>query len=210
MCVRVATEFDQTYQQLKAAGLRLFARQGFVATGIRDIAKEAGFSSTALYHHIPSKEALLVDIMSQGFEMLIGNARSALAGHRSAAAKLEALVRQHTLFEIEHLTLANVITVEFRFLGPEAREQVMPLREAYEDIWRDVIEAGVASGEFDVPDPRLARLAVLEMCASPEAWYREDGRLEPQEIADTFAGMALGLVRARRKPRARPRRAAPV
>jgi AcrR family transcriptional regulator len=205
----VAAEFDETYQQIKAAAVRLFARQGYVATGIRDIAKEAGYSSTALYHHIPNKEELLVDIMRQGFEMQIGNARAALAGERSPEARLAALVRQHVLFETAQQTLATVVTVEYRFLGPEARQNVLPLRNAYEQIWREVIEEGVESGSFDVPDPRLARLAVLEMCAAPETWYRPDGRLSAEEIADVFAEMALDLVRARKKPRPRARRTAP-
>lgn len=204
----MATEFDETYQQIKAAAVRLFARQGYVATGIRDIAKEAGYSSTALYHHIPNKEELLVDIMRQGFETQIGNARAALAGQRSPEARLAALIRQHVFFEMAEQTLANVVTVEYRFLGPEARQGVLPLRSAYEEIWREVIEEGVESGAFDVPDARLARLALLEMCAAPEIWFRSDGRLAPEEIAEIFAEMGLDLVRARKKSRPRARGAA--
>lgn len=192
--------YDETYQQIKAAALRLFADRGYGATGIRSIAKEAGFSTAALYHHVSSKEELLMDIMRQGFEMQIGSARSVLAGERSPEAKLGALVGQHVRFEATHQTLANVITIEYGYLGDEARQKVLPLRSAYEGIWSEVIEDGVQSRAFDVADVELGALAVLEMCSSPEAWYRPDGRLTVDEISEIFTEMALLLVKARRRP----------
>lgn len=201
--VIMGSGYDATYQQIKAAAVQLFARQGYVATGIRSIAREAGFSTTALYHHVSNKEELLVDIMAQGFEMQIGNARSALAGERSPEGKLSALVGRHVRFEASEQALANVITIEYPFLGEEARQQLVPLRNSYERIWEDVLVEGAESGAFEIDDPRLTCLTLLEMCSAPEAWYRPDGRLSVEEIGDAFVDMALNLVRARRRRRSR-------
>lgn len=194
---------DQSYERINEAAVRLFARNGYVATGIRDIAREAGISSATLYHHFANKEELLVAIMREGFERQIGNAQAALAGQRTPEAKLVALVRQHVLAETVRQTISNVVTVEYRFLSPDARAQVLPLRDAYDAIWDAVIREGADAGAFDVRDAHLARLAVLEMCGGPGQWYRTDGALTPEEIAETFADMALALVRARRQSGAR-------
>ncbi|MFA5709023.1 TetR/AcrR family transcriptional regulator [Mycolicibacterium sp.] len=194
---------DETYRRIKAAAVQLFAQQGYVATGIRTIAREAGFSTTALYVYVSNKEALLTDIIRQGFETLIGSARSELADVRNPSARLAALVRQHVRFEADHQMLANVITIEYQFLSEEARLKVRPLRDTYENIWSEVIEEGVQSGAFAAANSGLTRRALLEMCSAPESWYRADGRLSVEDIGDIFSDMALNLVKAKRPTRPR-------
>lgn len=183
------------------AALDLFARQGYVATGIRDIAREAGLSSATLYHHVANKEEILVAIMREAFEGLIANAAEAIAGLRSPESRLAALVTQHVLTETTSLTLANVATVEFRFLGPEARAQVVPLRDEYERIWDGVLEAGLESNAFRIEDRRITRLALLQLCGGPEEWFRPDGELTAEQVAELYVVMALRLVGARRPRR---------
>jgi AcrR family transcriptional regulator len=187
---------NHSYERIREAALDLFARQGYVATGIRDIAREAGITSSTLYHHVANKEELLVAIMREAFEMLATQAREALEGRTSPEEKLAALVRRHVMTEIVERRLANVIAVEFRFLGPDARDEVVPLRDAYERIWDEVIEAGIRKRAFRVRDPQMARLGILQMCGGPGQWYRADGPSSPEQIADAFAAMALAVVGA--------------
>lgn len=187
---------NHSQQRIKEAALDLFARQGYVATGIRDIAREAGVTSSTLYHYVSNKEELLVAIMREAFEMLAERARVALVGQSSPEARLSALVRQHVMTEILEQRLANVIAVEFRFLGEDARAEVVPLRDAYERIWDEVIAEGVSKRAFRVRDPQMARLGILHMCGGPAQWYRPDGASSPEQIADVFAAMALHAVGA--------------
>jgi AcrR family transcriptional regulator len=187
---------DRSYDRIRSAAVRLFAERGYVATGIRDIARESGLSLSTLYHHVTNKEELLVSIMVQGFETLIADAEVALADEAGPEDKLRALVRNHVLAETERRQTSMVVTAEFRFLSPEARAQVLPVRNAYGDLWRQVIEEGVRTGAFDVADTRLTRLALLHMCGAPEDWYRPDGPSTPGQIADVFAALALRQVGA--------------
>ncbi len=52
--------------QITAAAARQFAEQGFLATTIRDIAREAGILSGSLYHHFDSKESLHLPFRTSG------------------------------------------------------------------------------------------------------------------------------------------------
>lgn len=198
-----AASLDESYERVKNAALRLFTSKGYVATGIRDIAREADISSATLYHHVSNKEELLVAIIREGFELMTGSAQAALAGQRTPEARLAALVRNHTLVQINEQELARVVDVESRFLSEEANKEVRPLGQAYTDLWRDVLEEGVESGAFDVADTSVARMALIDMCDAPNRWMRRDGRLTPPELADAFVQMALGAVRAKRAPVAR-------
>ncbi|WP_408899906.1 TetR/AcrR family transcriptional regulator (plasmid) [Nocardioides sp. R1-1] len=195
---RKATATQDSFARLRAAAVTLFARQGYVATGIRDIAREADLSTATLYHYVSNKEELLVAIMREAFESLIGNAMAATAGLRAPQEMLAALVRQHVLTETGNQTVANVATVEFRFLGPEARAEVVPLRDQYEAIWHGVLSKGISSKAFRVENPTVMRLALLQLCSGPEEWYRPDGNLTPEEIAEQYVELALRLVGARK------------
>src|SRR6201991_1412924 len=57
----------------------LFARKGFQATTVREIADEAGILSGSLYHHFDSKESIVDDILSAFFNELMAANRAALA-----------------------------------------------------------------------------------------------------------------------------------
>lgn len=167
-----------------------------MATGIRDIAREAGTTSSTLYHYVSNKEDLLVAIMRDGFEKQIERARAAIEVHSTPQAQLAALVRQHVLLEIRQQPLAKVITAEFRFLGPEAREVVVPLRDAYERVWDQVIDHGVRKRVFKVRDPQMARLGILQMCAGPGKANWAEWTSNPDEISDALARMALNVLQA--------------
>jgi TetR/AcrR family transcriptional repressor of mexJK operon len=62
---RPNTRTQQTRERLRAAALRLFLQQGYLATSIDAILAEAGISSKeTLYRHYANKEALFVDVLS--------------------------------------------------------------------------------------------------------------------------------------------------
>jgi hypothetical protein len=48
---------------------------------------------------------------------------------------------------------------------------------------RELVESGVASGDFDTPNPRMAAVALLSLDIDLTRWYREDGRRRPGDLA---------------------------
>jgi hypothetical protein len=63
--------------------------------------------------------------------------------------------------------------------------------------FRELVESGVASGDFDTPNPRMAAVALLSLGIDLARWYRDDGTWRPADIADRYAEMALRIVGAR-------------
>ncbi|MFA5707051.1 TetR/AcrR family transcriptional regulator [Mycolicibacterium sp.] len=179
------------------SAMELFASHGYTATGIRDIARAAGISSSVLYNHFDSKEEILVGIMRDGFETLTQRARHAVGDETASDKQLAALVRGHVYFETEQQRRARVMTVEFRFLGTSARSAIVPVRDAYECVWDEVIKKGIERGIFRVRDVQMARLGILGMCAGPGRWYWHDQPVKPDVIADAYAEMALNVLGVR-------------
>ncbi len=185
-----------TKEKIYQAALRLFARKGFEATSIRDIAVEAEVTSSTLYHYMKTKEDLLISIMREGMRFLIGNANAMLAELDEPVQQLAALVQMHvTGHALEKLTTL-VIDNEFRALTGEARTEVEALRNEYESLWKTVLDKGIAHGVFSVESSKLAVFALLQMCTGVAHWYSPDGPHTLQEIRNVFANMALALVQA--------------
>lgn len=183
-----------TQARIREVAVRLFAQKGFEATGIRDIADQAGVKTSALYYYMDSKEDLLVDIMDSILRKLIAAAEESLVGAVSPPSKLVALVRAHVGLHAYEKLSALVGDGELRALSDAKRKQVVQLRDEYESLWSRALKDGYQEGVFKFENSTITRLALLEMCNGVARWYSEAGTLAVADVADTFAELALSLV----------------
>lgn len=198
---RAANELAKpTRERILTAALHLFARKGFAAVGIREIALEANLSSAALYHYVGSKNDLLVIIMKDRLTRLTGLVQQAAAGISRPEDQLVTLTRVHTLTHAVHPD--TVVDDQLSDVSEDARKEIVTLRDEYESIWRTVLEAGLTPpAVFHPANPALARLAMLGMCNAISHWYSPEGAYTPEEIAEYFAQFVLDLAGARRGER---------
>src|SRR6266849_6534041 len=185
-----------TGERIRDVALRLFAQQGFQATGIREIASEAGLTVSALYYYVGTKEELLLDILRDTATSMLASAFPIGQSTVSAEQKLTLLVLLHVWFNGEHAQQMQVANTELRSLSGEARELVLELRDRYDAIWREIITQGNMMGIFQVQNAKLAAIALIEMCNGVSYWYRPHGELTLTQVCYMHADWALGLVRA--------------
>lgn len=180
--------------EIHRAAVRLFARQGYAGTGIRDLGKEAGINSATLYHYAGGKEEILVAIMAACLEGLLDGGRRALDHSADPAVQLVRLVRLHVAMEAVNPLTSYVTDREVRALSAANRARVLGLRDDYESMFQRVLERGKRTGRFQIDDLPTTRMALLEMCNGVSNWYRPGGRLSVPEIQDRFADLATRLV----------------
>ncbi len=185
-----------TREDILEAAARIFRRKGYHAASMQDIARAVHLQKASLYHHVSSKQEILVALLDQALDLLIDQMQSVLAMGASPEEKLRQAVLGYTKVLAEHRDLAAVLLLEFRFLDPDVREHHVKRRDAYERLWRELIEEGQRAGIFHAEDPSLAAKALLGMINWLVMWYRPSGPLTPEEIGDYFARVALrSLVR---------------
>ncbi|MDQ4076860.1 MAG: TetR/AcrR family transcriptional regulator [Chloroflexota bacterium] len=172
--------------ELLEKAAHLFRAKGYHATSMKDIAAELEILPGSLYHHIDSKESLLVEIMQRGIEVLLEYVRPVVASDAPPIAKLRDLVRFHIIAIAEHPDVLTVFLHEMKSLPEARRQEQLQLRDEYERLLMSVIEEGIACGDFRPLHPRMATFAILGMVNWLYAWYRPTGSLSPDEIADEF------------------------
>lgn len=181
-------------RRLLIAAVEAFAERGYHATTTRDIAGRAGMSPAALYIHYKTKEELLHRISRIGHDKALEILRAAAEGERSAAERLAEAVRSFVRWHAAQHTTARVVQYELDALGGAAREEIVALRRQTDAVIRGIIQDGVRSGEFDVPDVAGTTIAVLSLCVDVARWFNASGRRSPDEVGALYADLVLRMV----------------
>ena len=198
MARTVGSSGAKTSGAVLSAALSLFARSGYAAVSMRQIAAEVGIQAGALYNHFPTKQAILRELMVSHMESLIVAWEDRIAAHEglSATELLEAFIRFHISYHIDRQDEVFIAYMELRNLEEEPAREVHALRQKYERYLRDILREGMANGEFSIDDVPVAAMAIISMLTGVNNWFRYGGRLEPNEIEDIHEKMILAVAKA--------------
>ena len=180
-------------REIDEVASELFRVNGYSATSVRDIARALDMQGASLYAHVASKEDLLwaiVDRAASAFELA---AERAVTDTPSADAveRLAALVEAHIEVVTDDPERSSVFVTEWRHLSEPRRAVIAERRDAYEARFRETIAEGTAVGVFRATDPAITATFVLTALNGIATWYRPDGRLSPDRIADHYVELAL-------------------
>ena len=193
MARKQGSHADITGPRLREAALRLFARHGFAAVSMRQIAAEVGVQAGALYLYTPDKQALLFDLMRDHLEDLLSDW---VAPAGTPLAQLESFVRHHIRYHLDRPDLVFIAYMELRNLTPANFAVIEGLRRDYETRLEAILKRGRDAGLFDVGDTKLATMALIAMLTGVTTWYREGGRLDRATVEALYWDMARKAVAA--------------
>jgi AcrR family transcriptional regulator len=179
--------------------IALFNRQGYDATSMGDLARELGFTKSAIYHHVPSKSHLLEQALGEALDGL-SDALAAARAETDATAyeRLRHAVRGSVQVLAEHLP---AVTLLLRVRGNsevelEALRRRREIDEALAEMVKDAVDEGAL--RTDLP-PRLISRLLFGMVNSLVEWVRPEGRYDAETLADAVTTVAFdGLTQGRR------------
>jgi AcrR family transcriptional regulator len=150
---------EEKRRQLLDAAVRVFARKGFHASRVGDIAAEAGVAHGLLYHYFESKDQVLEAVFHENWSVLLARIASVEETDEPAVDQLRHIA---AIVLRTWLHLPDVVRVVVREFGrsPELSARIGELAQPIDAI-RRVIERGIARGEFRTDiDPRVAATVV--------------------------------------------------
>lgn len=186
-----------TRDDILDAAAQIFREKGFHAASMQDIAEAVNLQKASLYHHVSSKQEILLALLDQALDLLTEHIEQVLARPLPPDEKLRAAMQAYLEAMLEHRDLAAVLLLEHRSLEPQYRARHIPRRDRFERLWRDLIQEGVDRGIFSCESPGTASRALLGVMNWTITWYRPDGSLTPASIADSFANLFLNGLLAR-------------
>jgi AcrR family transcriptional regulator len=146
-----------TRQALADAALRLFQERGFDQVGVKEIADAADVSTTTLFKHFPSKEALVFDEEADHEAAMVACVADRPPG-QSIPQALRAYLGRRYLDPVEHPEMADFMTLVRT--TPALREYQLRMGRRNERALAAAIAAEVGVAPDDVACATLARLTV--------------------------------------------------
>ena len=189
--------------ELCRTAAQLFRDRGFDATSVSDVARALGMTKAGLYHYFESKEALLFEIMMFGLDKVRDEVIVPVRAIRDPEERLRQLIVRHGRIITRGQGAVAHLGDEIRALPPAARRQIEHRMRIYFDLVRDTLSELKADGRLRDVDLTVATFSLIGMILWLPRWFRQDGRLTQEAVAEGIANLALGgLVR---RPRAKIR-----
>lgn len=193
---------DDRLKQIFFAAAQLFCEQGYEATTMSDIGDAIGVTKAAIYHFVPGgKQDLLFAIINYGMdtvdEVVIAPAREI----KDAEQRLRAIIVNHAKLVMRRSTERgyNPVTVvvdEVASLSPTQRKKIDQRKRAYMDFVRETLRRLQAENKLkDHLDVTVVAFSLIGMIIWLGHWYRPDGKLSSDEVAEIICRMALDGIR---------------
>src|SRR5262249_41622267 len=171
---------------------QIFRDRGYDATSVSDIARALGMTKAGLYHYFDSKEALLFEIMTYGLERVRDEVVLPVRVIADPEERLRQRVLRHARIATTGRGAVAPLGDEIRALPPTARRQIEERMRYYVDLLRDTLSELKAAGRLRDIDPTVAAFSVIGMILWLPRWFRQDGRLSQERVANEIATLALG------------------
>jgi AcrR family transcriptional regulator len=180
-----------TREDILEAAAQVFRQKGFHGASMNDIAEAVNLQKASLYHHVSSKQEMLLEILGQALQLLLDRISAITEQEIPADKKLRLMIREYLHILVENIDLAAVLLFEHKALGHRQHARHIPNRDKFEKLWKDVITQGVSENLFRCENPGLATRALLGIMNWTITWYRSDGELTIEQVADQYSDLLL-------------------
>jgi TetR/AcrR family fatty acid metabolism transcriptional regulator len=138
---------DKRDRILKAA-IKVFAKNGFYATRVSEIAKAAGVADGTIYLYFKNKDDVLITIFEEGITRLLTILRDVAESREPFENRITRIIELQLGLLEEQRDLAEVITVNLRQSSRLLKQYATPLFMQYIDVIAGVVREGQEEGTF--------------------------------------------------------------
>ncbi|MFC7447143.1 TetR/AcrR family transcriptional regulator [Rhodococcus daqingensis] len=180
--------------RIRAAAIEVFAAKGYGATTTREIAASLDMSPGAVYPHYKTKESLLYAISLEGHHAVLTAITAADRPDLSATDRLTSTVNAYVTWHADNYASARVAQYELRSLSHDHFAVVADIRRSTSKVFKRIIEAGAASGDFQPLDIEAAVLAITSLGVDVSRWFPSHAYSDPDALAARYVELALRMV----------------
>jgi len=175
---------------LKAA--ELIRDRGFEATTVSEISKATGLTKGGLYHYITGKRDLLFQIMCFGMEMLRAEVVEPVREITDPEEQLRTMIRIHVELIAKGKGTLATLHEEVQGLEPKHRREILAQKREHFEFVREIVERLKKKRRLRKLDTSVATFSILGMILFSARWFRQKGALNPSQVGEQIADIALG------------------
>jgi TetR/AcrR family transcriptional regulator, fatty acid metabolism regulator protein len=175
------------------AAVAVFARKGYFASRVSDVAKKAGVADGTIYLYFRGKEDILVRLFDEVMSEHVSEAREAVHALTSAPDRLLAIAERHLAVLGENRDLAAVFQVELRQSTRFMERFTASWLRDYFELLDEVIEAGQRDGTLraDVNRKVAAKMLFGALDETVTSWLLSETRYRLEDLAAPVVDLFL-------------------
>lgn len=198
-------------EDILLAAADVLQRNGYEATTMKDIAAAVNLTAASLYHHFRNKDALLLAVLEAGLEHVLSQIEPIAHSDLPSADKLRQMIKAHVIGLTQNTAVGAAMVFEIRSLMGakeplpsasaadheayktfvERRALFFSRRDEFEDLFRLVVRQGIENKNFHSVDVGIFTKTMLGAHNWVGVWYKPEGRLSGEQIADLIADILL-------------------
>lgn len=197
---------EATFDRLMRIVASMYRERGYERTSMSMLARRAGLTPPALYHYFGKKE----DILAVFLEYTLNDLREAVQPalkSKTWTAKLERFVKLLVKWQLNQTPFSEAYDRIFELgqlrnsLPDPYRAKVLDLEREIYEVCRQIVAGGIEAGEFREVPVAPTVFAIIALGDYTLGWYRHDGPLTHSQLGDTYADLAIAMLRKSDAPR---------
>jgi AcrR family transcriptional regulator len=178
---------------------QLFFEQGYQGTTLDEVARQLEVTKPFIYSHFPNKAALLGEISERGTARCLEAVTRAHEASGSPDVRLRQAIVEFCQVVIDHQANIAVYFREQQYVPAASAERISQMQGEFDQKLAAILREGVEQGAFNVPDVKIATLAIGGMISWMFNWYRANGRLSDRELRETMLTLVMNLLKVERQ-----------
>ncbi len=170
---------------------QIILRKGYDATSINDIANALGMTKAGLYHYINGKKELLFDIMNFGLDELDEEVAAPAGDIEDPEERLRFIIATHAQLVTRGQGAITILVDEITALTPAQNRIITRRKRDYFNRLRELLRTLKEQGKLQDVDITAATFSLLGMISWLSRWFRHDGKMSQEQVADQITKIAL-------------------
>lgn len=182
-------------EQIIAIAIKMFRKRGYVATTMRDIAREVGMEPASLYNHIKSKQDILESSLLEIADMYTLSMKNVTGMDKTAYEKLEQLIGDQINITIQNIDAVSLVPSEWIHLEV-SKSKFIESRNDYEAQFKFLLQEAVNKGHLRELDIELTTFSILSTLRYLFSWY---SRNKDKNLDDLHQALTKNLLEGIKK-----------
>ncbi len=187
---------DAKREAVLRTAVQLFLEQGYHRVTLNEVAERLNITKPAIYNYFRGKDEILFECWVLGQDAVFDCIAGIDAAGGAGLVKLRELVRGYaTLMTTDYGR--SLVRFDVHDLSEQHAAVARSAKRRIDTVFRGYVAEGVADGSIVPCDAKLTAFVIAGSLNWIGHWYRPDGELEPDEIAESFAEKLTGGLAAR-------------
>ena len=182
-------DYEAKSQAIMDSAAALFAKEGYPAARMDNVAKACGATKSMLYHYFPTKDDLLFAMLKEHLERVLAVLEETISAPGTPRDRLNALVLAYTQKSAQSRRRHTIAMQDMKYLPKAKQGPLLELQRRVTDLVADLLRELNGSLPAEVYKPYT--LMLLGMMNWADFWYKPSGPMKPQELCERMARLFL-------------------